>query len=406
MPSFPQISLMTQILNLEAVNVLNYSIIENVGIFLFVEEKEKGGVCPKCQSRTQKIHKNIKVTIRDIPMGEQDVFLQVNKPQMRCINCDSKFTKSINFIDKAGKFTKRFRDKIAKEALNSDIKNTAINNRVSEQQVRTILNNLYEELAEEKPKELKRLGIDEIAFVKGQKNYCVVLVNLDTGQIVGMLEKRTEDVICEYLKSWGSDVLEGIEEVSIDLWKPYKNVADKLISQAEIVADRFHVMKQINDELDRERRAIKRKNNKLKNKKSKGIIETLKKSKYALLKNNENLIDEQKTKINEIQKVIPDLYAKYEGKEKFRMIFEKQLNWVDGLLEISDWLCDFGSLFPQSHGTIRRWIGEIIAYFDNRTTQGMVEGINNKLKLIKRRGYGFRNFLNFKVISYLNFQAI
>ena len=58
MPSFPQVSLMTQILNLEEVNVLNYSIIENVGIFLFVEEKEKGGVCPKCQSRTQKIHKN------------------------------------------------------------------------------------------------------------------------------------------------------------------------------------------------------------------------------------------------------------------------------------------------------------------------------------------------------------
>lgn len=397
---------MMKILNLEGVNVLNYSIIENVGIFIYIEEKEKAGVCLKCQSRTKKIHKNIKVTIRDISMGDQDVFLQVNKPQMRCGNCNNKFTKSMNFADKAGKFTKRFRDKIAKEALNSDIKNTAINNRVSEQQVRTILNNLYEELTKEKPKGLKRLGIDEIAFVKGHKNYCVVLVNLDTGQIVGMLEKRTEDVICEYLKSWGSEVLQGIEEVSIDLWKPYKNVADKLISQAEVVADRFHVMKQINNELDYERRAIKRKNSKSRKKECKRIIEALKKSKYALLKNKKDLSEEQKLKIQEIKEVVPDLYTKYQGKEEFRMIFEEKLNWGDGLLKICDWLRKFGLLFPESHGTIRRWIGEIIAYFDNRTTQGMVEGINNKLKLIKRRGYGFRNFCNFRVISYLNFQAI
>jgi Transposase len=53
--------------------------------------------------------------------------------------------------------------------------------------------------------------------------------------------------------------------------------------------------------------------------------------------------------------------------------------------------------FPKSCGTIRRWMGEIISYFDNRTTQGVVEGINNKLKLIKRMGYGFRNFDNFRL---------
>ncbi|MGB5968242.1 MAG: transposase, partial [Spirulinaceae cyanobacterium] len=59
------------------------------------------------------------------------------------------------------------------------------------------------------------------------------------------------------------------------------------------------------------------------------------------------------------------------------------------------------SYFPKSCGTIRRWMGEIIAYFDSRTTQGVVEGINNKLKLIKRRGYGFRNFENFSLRSIL-----
>ena len=405
MPSSPQLSLMTKILNLKGVYALNYSITDNVGIFISVEEENKEAICPNCQRTTQKIHKNIDATLQDIQMGNQDVFLKVNRPQMRCKHCNHKFTKKLSFADKGTNYTRRFRDKVIKEVLNSDIRNTARNNNISEQQIETMLKHLYQEMREEKPQGLKKLGIDEIAFVKGQKNYCVVLVNLETGKIIGMVEKRTEEALSDYLKSWGSDVLQGIEEVSIDLWRPYKNIADKLIEQAEVVADRFHVMKQINDELDKERRKINRENIKNKSKKSKKVIEVLKKAKYALLKNSEDLNEEQKLKIQEIQENIPELYAKYQVKEDFREIFEKPLNWVDGLFEICDWLKDYKSLFPGISGTIQRWMGEIIAYFDNRTTQGMVEGINNKLKLIKRRGFGFRNFSNFKMISYLNSHA-
>jgi hypothetical protein len=83
-------------------------------------------------------------------------------------------------------------------------------------------------------------------------------------------------------------------------------------------------------------------------------------------------------------------------------IFESPKNWVEGLLSLSDWLKDAISVFPKSCGTIIRWIGEIIAYLDRRTTQGVVEGINNKLKLIKRKGYGFRNFDNFILRSFLH----
>ena len=88
-------------------------------------------------------------------------------------------------------------------------------------------------------------------------------------------------------------------------------------------------------------------------------------------------------------------------KEELRDIFETSKDWSEGLLEIADWLKDVSKYFPKSFGTIRRWIGEIIAYFDERTTQGVVEGINNKLKLIKRRAYGFRNFDNFRLRSFL-----
>jgi transposase len=70
-------------------------------------------------------------------------------------------------------------------------------------------------------------------------------------------------------------------------------------------------------------------------------------------------------------------------------------------LKNADWCAEAYEVYPKSCGTIRRWIGEVIAYFDEGTTSGVVEGINNKLKLIKRRGYGFRNFDNFQLRSFL-----
>ena len=121
-----------------------------------------------------------------------------------------------------------------------------------------MIEDIAEEITETDLSKLKRLGIDEIALVKGQKNYCAVLVNLDTGKLIAILEKRTQEELRETLTGWGKEVLEQIEEVSIDLWLPYKNLVKELMPSAEVVADRFHVMKQINQELDEQRRAEKR----------------------------------------------------------------------------------------------------------------------------------------------------
>ena len=71
----------------------------------------------------------------------------------------------------------------------------------------------------------------------------------------------------------------------------------------------------------------------------------------------------------------------------------------DGTLKLLDWLVNAKTDFQKSVGTITRWFGEILGYFEQGTTNGVVEGINNKLKLIKRSGYGFRNFDNFQLRS-------
>ncbi len=95
-----------------------------------------------------------------------------------------------------------------------------------------MIEDIAEEITETDLSKLKRLGIDEIALVKGQKNYCAVLVNLDTGKLIAILEKRTQKELRETLTGWGKEVLEQIEEVSIDLWLPYKNLVKELMPSA------------------------------------------------------------------------------------------------------------------------------------------------------------------------------
>jgi len=156
-------------------------------------------------------------------------------------------------------------------------------------------------------------------------------------------------------------------------------------------------MKQVNEELDQRRRAEKKKAEKGQDKKErKEKLEGIKKSKYPLLKKKEKLNQEEKEKLKEVEKVAPQLMQMYRLKEDLRDIFEKKITSDEALWELVKWLQSSHQFFPKSCQTIRRWLEEILGYFDERTTQGVVEGINQKIKLIKRRAFGLRNFNNFR----------
>jgi len=402
MSSKSQLNIINKILNIEGMTVTAYKVIDEIGYFIYLESNQSKAACPHCNNESDKLHQNHPLTVRDLPLGEHDVYLKINRRQFKCMGCDRKFSEEFNFIKKRSHFTNRTKQKIVEEILSSDIKNVAKRNGLSEQEVETIMKEAGAGLAKKKPENLKRLGIDEIAFVKGQKNYCAVLVDLDKKELIAILSKRTQEAIGECLKLWGGEVLSQITEVSIDLFSSYKSLINELIPNAEVVADRFHVMKQVNEELDRERVRIKREVEKMKNKdEKKKKLAALTHSKYALLKNEADLNKLQKEKLIEIEHIFPELTAMHKMKELFRDIFESKIDWGNGLIKLGNWLKDACLKFPKSCGTIKRWIGEIVAYFDNRTTQGVVEGINNKLKLIKRMGYGFRNFDNFQIRSLL-----
>ena len=120
-----------------------------------------------------------------------------------------------------------------------------------------------------------------------------------------------------------------------------------------------------------------------------------------MLKNKLDLNKQQKEKLEEVKKIVPKLGKMHQLKEELREIFDNNKTWVTGLFNLLDWLQGAATEFPKSQKTIIRWFGEVVGYFEQRTTNGIVEGINNKLKLIKRSAYGFRNFDNFRLRSLL-----
>ena len=118
-----------------------------------------------------------------------------------------------------------------------------------------------------------------------------------------------------------------------------------------------------------------------------------------MMLNQEN---EQEDKLIQVRKASSRLRRVHQLKEDFREIFERKGNWTEGLLGLGEWLSKAQKYFVNSQATIYRWFDEILADFDNRTTSGTVEGINTKLKLIKRSAYGFTNFENFRNRCLLN----
>ena len=138
-----------------------------------------------------------------------------------------------------------------------------------------------------------------------------------------MIDSHRSEEIIEVLMKQPIEVREKVEEVSVDMWGGFPKVIKKVFQNAQIVIDRFHVMKVVNKDLNKLRRAA-------------GITD--RKSKYLLLSNRVNLNPEQIYKLELILKKSECLRIAYEMKEKFREIYETNLTVKEGQKNIKEWL--------------------------------------------------------------------
>lgn len=389
--------LLTQLLNLDGVMVEDY---HNLGeqIILEVEVIKDWAICPRCGQTSHNTHQSHFHLAHDLSISNRQVLLKFNRRQFKCHTCKKPFSEALDFIGVRRRYTDRFAEMIVKQVIHSDIHNVAKNNGLTDDEVWSMVEYISKKKGNFDLSQLKRLGMDEIALRKGQNNYITVLVDLDKHELVGLVESRKHTDIKSVLKSWGDEILSQIKEVSIDLSGNYRGLVKKVLPNADIVADRFHVMQLVNAELNRARNAEKKAVDELKDdEKRKELQAVLKDSKYAVLKPEKQLTEKQKIKLEKIKQTFPNLAEMHRQKEAFRSVFEEAKDWTDGVFRMIGWLKDAQQNFQSSAVTIGRWFQEISNYFESRTTSGAVEGINNKLKLIKRSGYGFRNFANFRL---------
>jgi transposase len=199
--------------------------------------------------------------------------------------------------------------------------------------------------------------------------------------LIEVIDSHKQEDIIEVLKQQPLQLREQVEEVSVDMWGGFPKVVQEVFPNARIVFDRFHVMKPVNEELNKVRKQAQM---------------TLKGSKFILLKNGVDLTEEQKVKLADILEHSKRLKLAYELKEEFRNIFERSQTVEAGKEQLLAWLKKARSVYCDVLTTIRNHLDGICNYFLHRTTSGVMEGINNRIKLIKRQAYGFVNFDNFR----------
>lgn len=387
---------MTNLLNLPGVIVENEKQ-TGATLILTVRASKKTAICPRCGQSSHRLHQNQGYLVRDLPISNREVILKVNRRRFQCGNCQKPFSETLNFVGKKKNFTQRYAETITEQVIHSDISNVAKNNKLTEDEIWSMVKSVAEKILPIDVTNLIRLGIDEISLAKGQGKFIVVLVDLETHKLIGLVAEGKQSEIEKVMRQWGEKVLSQIKEVSMDMTGNYKSLVKKLCPNAEAIVDRFHVTKMLHEELNQARIAQKKAAESLKIKERAKFLNSLKGSKYTLLKAEDNLSNKQKQKLKQVKQASPLIGIMQELKEEFRFLFEHSQNLGQGTLELIDWLKKAQPYYKKSVGTIKRWLAEIVGYFEQRTTNGIVEGINNKLKVLKRCGFGLRNFINFKI---------
>jgi transposase len=395
--------------NRNLTNVLNISDLlvlgmhgEEDSIIISTKHQYKKAKCPTCGTLSSKLHQNHPGVVRDLPIGGRDVYLRINRRQFKCVVCRKLFSEVLSFVPKRKSYTQRLANTVVNEVASSNVHTVAKKYHLTDDEVWSMVKEIGDKVIPKKQNKLKRIGIDEISLVKGQGKFIVVIVDLERHKLIELVARRKQKYIKAAMMAWGEEVLSEIEEVSIDMTGNYKYLVNQICPNALVTVDRFHVMKVVNSELNRGRISQLEVAKSLGVKEKEQLMSNLKGRKYTLLKNQEDLTELELERLNKLKEASPQLEIMHILKEEFRQIFETAKGFGDGFLKIVDWLIKAEKYYTKSVPTIKRWLGEIVGYFDYKTTSGIVEGINNKLKLIKRSGFGFRNFDNFRIISLIS----
>ncbi len=322
--------------------------------------------CPHCNTASDELKQNRPILIRDLSVFGKVVYLNTPRRQFYCHQCQKYFTEVLMFADWERRYTQRYEEYIYQRAQNTSMEQVSRDELLSWDQVQGIFKHQFS-LKKDNWEVVKRMSIDEVSQRKGHGDFVTVVSNIDLGELLEVIDSHKQEDIIEILKQQPIEIREQVEEVSVDMWGGFPKVEKEVFPNAKIVIDRFHVMQPVIKELNQLR-------------KSTGI--KIKGSRFILLKNNIDLNEEQRNKLEDILKCSEHLRIAYNLKEDLRTIFETCKTPEDGREKLQAWLQKSKVVYGAVLETIRKHLDNICNYFLNRTSSGVMEGINNLIFLI------------------------
>lgn len=239
------------------------------------------------------------------------------------------------------------------------------------------------------------LGIDEVSLKKGHQDFVAIVTGRsdDKIQVLGVLKDRSKQTVKQFLSSIPKRLRISVRYVCTDRYDGFINAAKEVFGKrVRIVADRFHVAKLYREGLENLRKKELRR---LQRALSTGEYQKLKGAMWALRKKAADLTDEEKTILEKLFEYSPRLQQAHVFRDPLTAIFDKYITRTQAKHLLKGWATRV------KHSEVRCFDGfvktlmarkdEMTNYFLERHTRGFVEGLNNKIKVIKRRCYGILN---------------
>lgn len=357
-------------------------------IILHIQTKDREKVCPKCGKRH--LVKN-GYRFRDfvgLPIGGKKVIIRMKVQRYKCRHCAYDQQERIPFATGSRSYTHRFAKYVVDLLRGMTLQDVSNHLGVSWDTVKEIHSTYLERHYSPPSLEgVENIGIDEFAVRKGHV-YKTIVVDLDSGRVLYVGEGKGADALAKF---WRKVKRKGIKikHVATDLSAAFIASVMENCPGAVHVFDHFHVVKLMNEKLDDIRRKVYSMEKDVNKRK------VLKGTRYLLLGNGADIFDKQhKTRLDNALAMNEPLSKAYYLKEQLRQIWMQPVKAM-GECVFDDWVrLAEQSKIPQMQKmavTMRAYRSGILAWYDCHLSTGKVEGINNKIKVMKRNAYGFRD---------------
>lgn len=388
-------------MNLPEIKVLNVEISQRE-IRCEVESTRGFAICYRCGERATKFFEHGEtLRLRHLPICERKVTLYLHTKRYRCLYCDGQptSTERADWYDSQANCTRAFADSLLRQLVGSTIQDVADKHQVSYGCVRGLLRrDVRGEVDWRQFDELRQIGLDEISLLKGHGDFVVIVSTRDAqGEpaILAVLEGRKKETLVAFLESIPDHLRATVEEVCTDLYDGFINAAQQVLPQARVVADRFHVAKLYRAALDELRKSAMKE---LRAVLSKREFSSLKGVLWALRRKSQDLTEQEQQVLDLLFECSPTLRKAYALREKLTGIFDTKQTKEAAQASLRRWIAEVEQsgldCFDKFIKTLKERMEIITNYFVNRSNSGWIEGLNNKIKVLKRRCYGLSDVAN------------